>query len=372
MPAGITKDRYGTSFAITGEPAWHGLGNPIPQGASTREVLQAARLSNWNVRTVVFDALAYEEDDKYHENGMEIPLKEGNRRLVIRTNPDTGQQEVLGHVTHRYEPYSNEELAALADSIMEFDDGTYWDTAGAIHNNKVVFLSLKLGDEIIIDPSGANDRILQNVLLTSGHTGQIAVIAKNVGTRVVCANTYAIAMGEDTSTYTFRHLRGQVDQQHDIASALGLTRNYFKTLEEVANTLYETPMDKDGFVKFVDTLYPEPEVRDLGVTQGGELRKDRTHSMWETRKDHLVDIWNGTGERQVDTIDNIRGTAWAGYNAFTEYLDWYGSKQGSGSGRTSRLVQASSLSEAKILTLDGKSVDAKPYGLEVLKELVSS
>ena len=80
---------------------------------------------------------------------------------------------------------------------MEFDPETYWDTAGAIDNNEKVFMSLKLGDEIIIDPEGANDKILQHVLLTTGHTGNMSVWAKNVGTRVVCANTYAMAMGEE-------------------------------------------------------------------------------------------------------------------------------------------------------------------------------
>ena len=368
MPAAIVADRYGVSFANAGEPAWHGLGNPIPVGASTQEVLQAARLSNWNVRTVKYDALAYENDDEHMENPIEIPLADSYQRLIIRTNPDNGNVECLGRVTGRYETFSNEELAGLANSIMDFDDGTYWDTAGAIHGNTVVFMSLKLGDEIIIDPNGANDRILQHVLLTTGHTGNMSVWAKNVGTRVVCANTFSMAMGEDTVYYKFRHLRGQVDQAHDIASALGITRSYFKTLEEIANTLYQTPMETKGFVKYVDTLYPEPEERDLGLTQSGGLRKDKAHSIWEMRRDNLVDIWNGDGKRKVNTIDNIQGTAWAGFNAFTEYLDWYGDR----SRGKNQLIQASSMSDAKILTTDGKSVDAKPYGLEVLKELVSS
>ena len=178
MPAGITTDRYGVSFANAGEPAWHGLGNIITQGASTQEVLQAARLSNWDVRTVKYDALAYEADDKYQENPIQVILNDSNQRLIIRTNPDNGQIECLGRVTGRYETFSNEQLAALANSIMEFDPDTYWDTAGAIHNNTVVFMSLKLGDEIIIDPSGANDRILAHVLLTTDLDLSIPLIGR--------------------------------------------------------------------------------------------------------------------------------------------------------------------------------------------------
>jgi len=357
MPAAIVADRYGVSFANAGEPAWHGLGNPIEKGASTEEVLQAARLANWNVRTLKYDALAYENNDEYMENPIELRLADSNQRLIIRTNPDNGNLECLGRVTGRYETFSNEQLAALADSIMEFDKDTYWDTAGAIHDNSVVFMSLKLGDEIIIDPQGANDKILQHVLLTTGHTGNMSVWAKNVGTRTVCANTHAIAMSEFSATYKFRHLRGQVDKQHDIAEALGLTRNYFKTLEEIANKLYETPMVTKEFVNYIDTIYPQPEEKEfLGINMDGSEKKDRTITQWNQQRDTLVDIWNGTGIRGINTIDNIQGTAWAGYNAFTEYLDWYGAKKSK-----QQLEKASSLVAMPI----------KQYGLDVLQELIT-
>ena len=357
MPAAIVADRYGVSFANAGEPAWHGLGNPIEKGANTEEVLQASRLANWNVRTLKYDALTYENNDVHMENPIELRLADSNQRLIIRTNPDNGNLECLGRVTGRYETFSNEQLAALADSIMEFDKDTYWDTAGAIHNNTVVFMSLKLGDEIIIDPEGANDKILQHILLTTGHTGNMSVWAKNVGTRTVCANTYAIAMSEFSATYKFRHLRGQVDKQHDIAEALGLTRNYFKTLEEIANKLYETPMETNEFVKYIDTIYPQPEEKEfLGVNQDGSDKKDRTITQWNQQRDTLVDIWNGTGIRGINTIENIRGTAWAGYNAFTEYLDWYGAKNSK-----QQLEKASSL----------VAVPIKQQGLDILKELIA-
>jgi len=357
MPAAIVADRYGVSFANAGEPAWHGLGNPIEKGANTEEVLQASRLANWNVRTLKYDALTYENNDVHMENPIELRLADSNQRLIIRTNPDNGNLECLGRVTGRYETFSNEQLAALADSIMEFDKDTYWDTAGAIHNNTVVFMSLKLGDEIIIDPEGANDKILQHILLTTGHTGNMSVWAKNVGTRTVCANTHAIAMSEMSATYAFRHLRGQVDKQHDIAEALGLTRNYFKTLEEIANKLYETPMETKEFVNYIDIIYPQPEEKEfLGVNQDGSEKKDRTMTQWNQQRDTLVDIWNGTGIRGINTIDNIRGTAWAGYNAFTEYLDWYGAKKSK-----QQLEKAASL----------VAVPIKQQGLDILSELVS-
>ena len=125
-------------------------------------------------------------------------------------------------------------------------------------------------------------------------------------------------------------------------------------------------MDTNAFVKFIDTLYPKPEERDLGVTQSGELRKDRTFTQWNNQRDTLVDIWQGDGQRGVDTIDNIRGTAWAGYNAFTEYLDWYGAKQSK-----QQLVKAASMADATITTDKGISVPAKQYGLNVLQELIS-
>jgi hypothetical protein len=113
-------------------------------------------------------------------------------------------------------------------------------------------------------------------------------------------------------------------------------------------------------------LYPEPEERDLGTTQSGEIRKDRTVTQWTNQRDTLVDIWKGEGQRGINTIDTIQNTAWAGYNAFTEYLDWYGAKKSK-----QQLVKASSMADATMLTDKGISVPAKQYGLSVLKELIS-
>ena len=79
-----------------------------------------------------------------------------------------------------------------------------------------------------------------------------------------------------------------------------------------------------------------------------------------------MDIWNGDGKRGVDTIDNIRGTAWAGFNAFSEYLDWYGAKQSK-----QQLVKASSITDATMMNSKGMSIPAKQYGLDVLQELIT-
>ena len=80
------------SFASLREPAWHGLGTVFSEEKTTAEMLETAKLSNWNVRledVVIPDSLTSDKSYQY----------------VIRTNPFNNEQtDVLGVVVFCNEP----------------------------------------------------------------------------------------------------------------------------------------------------------------------------------------------------------------------------------------------------------------------------
>ena len=141
------------AFALRGEPAWHGLANVLfdeDAHVTTAEMLEAGKLSGWNVRL---------ED---------IPLPEGYRssqsnQLVIRTNPFDNGTDVLAVVGDRYKVVQNEQLFAFADGIL--DGGAQWESAGSIKNGRVVFGSMVVPREFILDPQGANDKTVTYLLV---------------------------------------------------------------------------------------------------------------------------------------------------------------------------------------------------------------
>ena len=133
------------SFASFREPAWHGLGTVFTEEKTTKEMLDLANLSNWNVRLEDLETPSHLTSDK-------------NYQYVLRTNPtDNTQTDILGVVGERYHVMQNEDLFSFGDNIL--DGGGRWETAGSIKGGRVVFGALALERETILDPSGVADKV---------------------------------------------------------------------------------------------------------------------------------------------------------------------------------------------------------------------
>ena len=115
-------------------------------------MLAAANLNNWNVRLV----------------DVEIPdtlTSDKSYQYVVRTNPTyPSQTDVLGVVGQRYVPVQNEELFAFGDNIL--DGGGRWETAGSIRGGRVVFGSLALERETVLDPTGVADKVKTYLMIS--------------------------------------------------------------------------------------------------------------------------------------------------------------------------------------------------------------
>ncbi len=134
-----------TSFASFREPAWHGLGTVFTEEKTTAEMLEAANLNGWNVRLEDLETPSHLTSDKAYQ-------------YVLRTNPtDNTQTDILGVVGERYHVLQNEDLFSFGDNIL--DGGGRWETAGAIKGGRVVFGSLALERETILDKDGIADKV---------------------------------------------------------------------------------------------------------------------------------------------------------------------------------------------------------------------
>jgi hypothetical protein len=67
----------------------------------------------------------------------------------------------------------------------------------------------------------------------------------------------------------------------------------------------------------------------------------RSITLWENRRDTLVDVWNEKTDRG-NTLGEARGTAWGAVNAITETIDWHGVDRG-----TSGFLRAAGFNDAK-------------------------
>ena len=296
----LEQDANGnTAFASLREPAWHGLGTVFQEEVDTKQMLELAHLDNWNVRL----------EDVAIPTGFE---SDKNYSFVTRTNPfNKEQNDVLGVVGERYVPLQNEELFDFGDLLL--DNGGRWETAGSIKSGRVVFGSLALERETILDPNGVGDKVNTYLLINTSHDGSIAIQASITPVRVVCANTLNLALGQRgrngsvKQSFKIRHTQTASGKIAVAREALGLTHQYMDEFDKMANEMIQTEVSKAQFDKIVEALYPTP--------------KDETQKASITKHNTKIDLIN---EIYVGDYNNtITGTAWGVANAMTERLDWY-------------------------------------------------
>ena len=290
-----------TAFASLRQPAWHGLGTVFTEEVNTQKMLQLAKLDNWNVRL----------EDVSIPNGFE---SDKSYSFVVRDNPFTPEQkDVLGVVGERYVPLQNEQLFEFADNIL--DAGGRWETAGSIKGGRVVFGSLALERETILDPNGVSDKVNTYLLVNTSHDGSIAIQASITPVRVVCANTLNLALGKGNrgvkQSFKIRHTQTANGKVQAAREALGLANAYMDEFDKLANAMIETEITKSQFDEIVAKAYPAPE-----KDAKGSIKKHTT------KIDLINAIYVG------DYNNTIAGTAWGAFNALTERLDWYRSARG--------------------------------------------
>lgn len=278
------------AFASFREPAWHGLGTVFTEEKSTREMLDAAYLSNWNVR---LEPVTYPK-------GYNVLTPS---YMVVRDNPFGEGIDVLSTVGERYRELQNEELFHFGDALL---DGGRWETAGSIKNGRVVFGSLALERETVLDPNGVSDKVKSYLLVHTSHDGSTAVQASITPVRVVCQNTLNMALRGVKQSFKIRHTQTVGGKVAAAREALALANSYLDEFDKEAQALIATEITKAKFDKIIEAVYPRPT-----EDAKGALKK------WENKVDLIEEIWTG------DTNNMIATTAWGAFNALTERLDWY-------------------------------------------------
>lgn len=289
MPAAIASNGTIDLFASHREVAWHGLGNVFQEEVTDfRRMLELAGLNDWDI----------------HE--IEAPLPVGATRFVtpvkhiVATIGD--ENVILGTTGERYEIVQNEDAFSFLQSLF---DGARWETAGAIRDGRVVFGSIALDREIVLDPSGVADVVKSYLLVSTSHDGSGSVAGGRTGVRVVCQNTLNVAMGNIAQSFKFRHTMTVDERMEKGAAEWRATHVYFDRFEEEAKTLFETSVTDKQYFDIVSDLFPKPE-KDVK----GAVKK------WEKKQEIFTQAWKGKPNA------GIKNTAWGVFNALTEANQW--------------------------------------------------
>lgn len=292
MPANVQ-----TMFSGSGEVPWHKLG-AIVQGTPTSE--EAIRLAglDWHVeKHPLFARIPTAKGDDGKEHG--VFKRADSMFATVRMDSKT----VLGLVGSQYTPVQNKDCFAMLDSLVA-DGAAQYETAGALGNGSTVWMLLRSPEDLVV----AGDTVRPYFLATTSHDGTGRVRVRNVSTRVVCANTLAMAMGEDVRhEFVAGHTKSVHARMQQAAKVLGLIGDTTKAFVQEANGLLARSFSAAEFRALADRLIPKPDEKD-------PLTTDRMVKSWSQRMDGLM-----RDAYLARDLDNVRNTAWGALNAVADY-----------------------------------------------------
>jgi len=300
----ITERADGTAeaaFALT--PAWHGLGTVLDHPMSSKEALTAAQL-DWEVEQ---RKVAVLQPERLSTVPREYRPETWEEVSSYRANVRADNDLFLGMVSDQYKLVQNVEAFEFMDELIENEEMTYESAFSLRGGKKVVLLGrLPEVDEIVKD-----DTIARYVLMSLTHDGTGAIRFGPCATRVVCANTYAVALDEGSTRELSIPHKGNVKQKLQHArTILSYASLHFGEYAKVGRELAKRSFMSGEWMRFLDVMCPEIGPDDPDYTER------RLEKILETRV-ALTETYRN--ERQL--VEGVAGTAWAAFNAVTEHID---------------------------------------------------
>lgn len=306
-------------IAYVGETPWHRLGFRMDTSdLSVAAALKAANL-NWRVGLQPM----YVKTGKFENT---VP----NRFAVVR---DVDGQ-VLGTVARRYAPVQNSEAFGVLDEACR-DFGVTIEVAGALGVGDRVWMLAKMPNSI--EPV-KGDRVNGYVLITTGHNGWMAREARLTSIRVVCANTLAMAKTQAEPFMSLKHTAGDNLRTAEMAKMITQFAAALKQTGDSYAKLAATKMSTKQMIAYVKQV--------LGVNV-----EDQLENTLQKKLDAILKLAMETGKG----IDFAPKTAWAAFNAVTEFIDH---------DRTSALAP-STQAAADRSAVFGHNADVKQRALEL-------
>ena len=300
------EQKNGKTSIVSGKgiTPWHHLGKVLPKSVTAKDALRHGGLD--------FEVEKFPCFAQMKQGLVAMPEK----YVTVRTDSTLG----LGVVGERYQIVQNRDAFAFFDEITEKGEATY-ETAGVLGRGEKVWLLANLED---LGFSIGADMHKSYLLLYSTHDGTGGLQIRFVNTRVVCANTVAMAFSEkDNRNMSIRHTGDVAKKMTEAAKIIASAKH---TQKEVATYL----------AKFLATKLTEKQIGSYfdKVLKIDAIRTDDISS----RKTNEKDILFSLSKSGLGIDKSNRGTLFSAYCAVTEYTTHHRTVKGEGEDKTQRLV----------------------------------
>lgn len=272
------------SMMYSGAVPWHKKGVKLEKLANSAEAITAAKLDWYVTKEKLYCLGARVVEDKF---------------ATVRS--DT--KECLGVVGSVYQPLQNKHAFKFFDDVVG-EAGAFYETAGCLGKGERIWLLAKLPDSINVR-GDISDKYL---LLTNSHDGTRSVEVLFTPIRVVCQNTLNVALNGGNNIARIRHCAQTGDKIKYVRDTVGIIQRNFTEFEQVANMLSAKMMTKELLNTYLTKTLKTDEQQEKKLSTRTSNIIEEISALFE----------HGRGNDKV----GIKHTAWAAFNAVTEYVDY--------------------------------------------------
>ena len=271
---------------------WTKMGTRFEKVATAEEAITLAGL-DW---TVSMNDVYAARDQSVGLTFQKIP----DKRAVVRE--DTG--EVFNVLGNQYTPVQNRDAFKFFDAVVGQGEAIY-DTAGMMRGGRNVWILAKLPGGLEV----THDDILEKyILLSNSHDGSRQFQMLITPIRFICGNTLTVAIRSGTNHFNARHTSGLFNRVNVARDIVGLSEAYFALFMRGVERLTARPMTTSDAANFFGELYQVDPAK-----LPNEVHPRKNHALYESLRLFEYGVGND--------LPGVRGTAWAAYNAVTEYVD---------------------------------------------------
>lgn len=304
MADNINYSRFtGThSFVSAVEPAWHRKGTILPDKFTAEEAIKYANMGYEVGLAPVYAQFSTDKNDP--NRGIKVD------NFFATYRKDT--REVFGIVGNRYEVVQNIDAFSFFDNIVGEKKAIY-ETAGVLGKGETIFLTAKLPGNIVLP---GDDLVEKYLVFSMSHDGTKPITALFTPTRVVCANTLAIAFSNGSHKVTIKHTRSAHDRINEAAKLMNLVHKTSDATAEILNEMVKVRINDDQLGNYIKLIFlTKDEIKRLAET--GDHRKaeipTRTIGVMEQVYDFTL---KGIGQDTLTT----KGTLFGAYSGIAGWL----------------------------------------------------
>lgn len=270
------------------QPAWHGLGNVVPEGIKTPQELMSLSGLDWKVDVCPLMAV--------------LPSEETSKTSFYGVVRNTDNR-CFGVVKSRWTPYQN--WQAISWSIPLIESGQFtWETAGSLKGGESCWILLKSRQVEIV-----NDPLTQYLMVNWNHNGKTSNCVKPTSIRVVCNNTLTQALSQISSArHLVRHSSLVELNMDNVRTIFSESMESFECQRLEFERLAKKQVSKERVGTLLEDLFPviDDEKENKGKTIALKNREIAKHY-----------IENGSGIEE----NGLLGTAYGVYSGISEAVE---------------------------------------------------